>query len=149
MRGAGRSRAVARVRALRLLAAPLLSVLLFLAAGGLPGSGATGAAARAGSAASTAAPHAAALGSQRAGGRASAAAVRRGSHAAPAPAVAAAGQADRTAGASPPLLWAAAVVLPGGPPLLTGQLPRPPNDPDARDDVATARGRAPPGTAGT
>lgn len=66
------------------------------------------------------------------------------------PAAVTSGSTDRTAArARPVLAWAPEVVLLAGPPLLPGQLPRPPSAVDPRTDPGPSRGRAPPGSAGT
>ncbi len=66
------------------------------------------------------------------------------------PAAVTSGRTDRTAArARPVLAWAPEVVLLAGPPLLPGQLPRPPSAVDPRTDPGPSRGRAPPGSAGT
>lgn len=82
-------------------------------------------------------------------GRMAAVVVRGAAHASAVPAVGDVGRTDRASAGSPLLLWAPAVVLPAGPPLLTGQLPRPPTAPSPRTDLVALRGRAPPGPAGT
>lgn len=60
------------------------------------------------------------------------------------------GRTDRIAGGATPLpAWAPESVLLAGPPLLPGQLPRPPTVDGFPTDLAALRGRAPPGSAGT